>query len=486
MRRHPFSVLVVLALLTLSALQGSGSAAATYSSGSDSDPSARSSTEQAHRPDVVFFLSDDHGRSFGGLYGESAVRTPALDRLAREGMTFERAFTSTAMCTPSRSVLYTGLEPHRNGAARNHGEIDPDVRTLPERLDALGYDTALAGKVHVGPREAFPFEYISVGAVDSFLAAPRDRPFLLVVASDDPHTPHPEGDYRPGDVATPPFLVDTPATRERLARYAADVTRMDSLVGRIRASLETRGRADATVFMYASDHGAPLPYGKWTLYETGLQVPFVVRWPGVVEAGSRAEAMVGFHDVAATLIAIAGGTVPSELDGRSFLPVLRGETDTHREYVFGTHTNEGIHHGGPYPVRSVRSDSFKYIVNLEAHRTFTNNITEGAIFSADAVGEENLQAYYRSGEGYGSLWRSWVERARTDSFAATRTIGYQHRPPEELYDLTEDPHELDNLLAGPSASARARAARDRLRDRLAAWMKAQGDPLAERLAGNSP
>lgn len=425
-------------------------------------------------PNIVLFLSDDHDIFYASFYGHERVRTPNMDRLAREGMVFNRAFTATAMCAPSRSMLYTGLYPHRNGAHPNHSEVRPGVRSLPHFLGALGYRVALAGKRHVGPREAFPFEYRAFGEVDEFLAGVGEEPFCLIIASDEPHTPHASGGYTPGEVVLPPYFVDTPETRARTADYLTDIDLLDQEIGHALDLLERHGLEENTLFVYASDHGGPLPFGKWTLYDSGLNVPFVARWPGKVPPGVSTEAMISFVDVLPTFIEVAGGRPPADLDGRSFLPVLMGETDAHRNVVFGTHTNEGIRNGGPYPIRAVRTLTHKYILNINHHRTFTNNITESGAYSELPVNARDL---YRAGEGFGPMWNSWLERARRDTAAAQRTLLYQHRPSEELYDLRTDPHEMKNLAFGPDQQD----LRIRLRKMLMQWMQQQRDPMFEEL-----
>ncbi|MFP4055385.1 MAG: sulfatase [Candidatus Brocadiia bacterium] len=429
-----------------------------------SAPRPARAAPRAAKPNLLLLLSDDHGVEHAGCYGSTWVRTPNLDRLAAQGVRFTRAFTATAMCTPSRSALYTGLFPHRNGAHPNHSKVRPGTKSLPHYLRPLGYRVALAGKRHIGPREAFPFEYLSRGQVGRFLAEVRSEPFCLIVATHDPHTPwKKKGPYSPDRVVVPPYLVDTPETREALARYANSVAALDQQVGELMEQLERRGLAGNTLFLYAGDHGSGLPFTKWTLYDAGIRVPFIVRWPGRVEAGTVCEAMVSFVDVVPTFVEAAGGAAPEGLDGRSFLPVLEGKRSSHRDLIYATHTTEGIISGSVYPVRAVRTERHKYIVNLNPDGEFRNIVTEG-----------------RKGGRPPAYWLSWQEKARTDPRAARRVRLYQHRPREELYDLKDDPYELHNLADRPAL----RPLMDGLRRKLADWMKQQGDPLLDKLEGS--
>ena len=415
------------------------------------------------KPNFVIVLADDHGTDDAGCYGAKGLRTPNIDRLAAEGMRFTRAFTATAMCAPSRSMLYTGLFPHRNGAHPNHSKVRPGIQSLPHHLSKLGYRVALAGKTHIGPRSAFPFEYMDRGKVDTFLAEAGSQPFCLVIATNDPHAPwKKKGPYDAAKVVLPPYLLDTPETREAMACYWNSVAALDTQVGQFLALLKKHGLEDSTLFLYTSDHGSGFPFTKWTLYDAGIRVPFIVRWPGHARPGSVTDAMVSFVDVLPTFIEAAGQKPPEDLDGRSFLGVLWGRAVEHRDAIFATHTNKGIISGSEYPIRAIRTRTHKYIVNLNPAGTFKNIVTEGR------EGPAGKPAGY---------WLSWRELARTDADAAKRARLYQHRPAEELYDLAADPFELNSLAADPAN----RPLMADLRQQLKAWMKQQNDPLLARM-----
>ena len=418
------------------------------------------------KPNFVVILSDDHGRLYTGCYGAKGLRTPNIDRLASQGMVFSHAFTATAMCAPSRSMLYTALFPHRNGAHPNHSAVRRGTRSLPHYLKPLGYRVALAGKTHIKPRECFPFEYVSLRGVERFLRSVRGEPFCLVIATHYPHAPWLKtGPYDAAEVTLRPDLLDTPETRQAMARYWNTVDALDRQVGQFLALLKRFGLEENTLCIYTSDHGAQFPFSKWTLYDAGIRVPFIVRWPGRVRPGTQTDAMVSFVDVLPTLVEAAGGVPPAGLDGRSFLAVLEGRKSDHRDIIYATHTTKGIISGSYYPIRAVRTRTHKYIVNLNAGGKFTNVVTEGR----------------KGGKGAGGpadYWLSWLELARRDPEAAARVRHYQHRPPEELYDLRSDPFELKNLANDPAQ----RRLMDKLRAELRAWMKQQGDPLLAKLS----
>jgi len=407
-----------------------------------------------NKPNIVIVIADDHSMLDSGCYGNKVVKTPNIDRLAREGMRFTRAFTATAMCAPTRSILYTGLYPIRNGAYPNHSRVYPGTKSLPHYLKKLGYRVGLAGKKHIGPVELFPFEYLKRTpiVVDEFIKSCNNQSFCLIIATNNPHTPWEKGgSYDPAKIKLPPYLVDTPQTRQAMANYYTDVSLMDEEVGTYMELIKKHNLEENTLFIYTSEQGAQFPHGKWTCYDVGLAVAFIARWPGRIQADSVSDAMIHYVDVTPTLIDVAGGKPIKELDGRSFLDVLLGKKDKHRDVVFGVHTTRGIIDGSEcYPIRSIRTATHKYIMNLNADTPFRNVLIT------------------RDNENY---WRSWVQKVKTDAKAAKLVEMYQHRPAEELYDLRRDPYELNNIAAEPANKELVETLRKRLED----WMKEQGD-----------
>jgi N-sulfoglucosamine sulfohydrolase len=252
--------------------------------------------------------------------------------------------------------------------------------------------------------------------------------------------------------------VDTPATRNFRTAYYTDVTKADAELGGIRDLARAKLGTDI-LFVYTSDHGAQWPFGKWNLYDAGIRVAFIAEWPGVIAPGSRTDAMVSWVDILPTLVELAGGSEPRDLDGRSFARVLRGETQRHRERIFATHSGDG--RMNIYPMRSVRTRDWKYILNLHPEFEYTTHI--------DAAQD-------RDGVRY---WRTWEAEAKTNA-TATKMVGRYHaRPKEELYDLRSDPLEQENLAEDSVHANRLKP----FREELEAWMKTQGDT---RTVFNSP
>lgn len=300
------------------------------------------------RPNIVFFLSDDHGYFDSPIYGSKAVRTPALEKLAAEGMVFTGVFTGSPTCVPSRSIIMSGLMPARNGALPNHSGLAPGVKTMPEFLSRAGYRVAHFGKGHFQPRDNYsgiewvPSEIkrgpltsdLDTAAVEQWLKQRADsgakEPVCMFVNSHSPHVYWADNaGYDPARAELPPKFVDTPETREERTKYYTDISIADKQLGGVRAAVQ-KYLAPDTLFIYTSDNGAQWPFAKWSLYDAGIHQPFVAAWSGVIRPGSRSHALISFCDIMPTFLELAGAETPKGLDGRSFVHVLRGK-DSHRE-----------------------------------------------------------------------------------------------------------------------------------------------------------
>jgi len=286
-------------------------------------------TARTDRPNIVLFISDDHGWADSGAYGDAYIKTPNIDRLAEESMRFTHAFAASPLCSPSRSVIETGLMPHRNGGHKFGTPIRTDIKTMPEYFKEMGYYTAHIGKFHHTPRNRFPYDYVhknETHAVDFLSAYDKNKPLFLIVCTHPPHTPWVKNTaYDPSRIELPANFVDTPKTRQDRANYYADVTLMDGILGNVLDAVAGKGMRNNTLFVYTSDQGANWPFAKWCVYDGGLRVPFIVRWPGKTAAGSVTDAMISLADLLPTFIQAAGAAPPEGIDGRSFVPVLTGK-----------------------------------------------------------------------------------------------------------------------------------------------------------------
>ena len=416
---------------------------------------------QSKKPNIVVFLSDDHGLLDSAVYGSKDAATPNMQRLAKDGLVFTQAFVASPSCAPSRAALLTGLYPPRNGAEANHTKPRAEIRKLPSYLKELGYETAAFGKVsHYRYTADYGFDTFAndtfhhpeaVSSALDFLAKRNSaKPLALFVGCNWPHVPWPTENLPQESVSLPAKSVATPETKVARAQYLAAIANMDRDLGKVYDAAKNKF-GDNMAFLHTSDHGAQWPFGKWNLYDTGIRTPMIVAWPGVTRPGQRTSAAVQWIDILPTLVDIAGGPAPQGIDGRSFAPVLRGRTKQHRSEIFTTHSGDGD--WNVYPIRSVRTAEWKYIRNLHPefqHSTHTNRDSPAA--------------------GY-KYWRSWEAAAEKDPAARALIDAFKRRPAEELFDLRKDPDERNNLAADPR-HARTLA---QLRARLDAWMKETSD-----------
>jgi N-sulfoglucosamine sulfohydrolase len=416
----------------------------------------------AEKPNLVVFICDDLGVLDTSPYGATDVRTPNMQRLAEAGLKFNHAFVASPACAPSRAALLTGLMPARNGAEPNHSRPRAEIKKLPAYLQELGYEVASFGKVaHYGHGPEYGFDvvagegfqrYEGTGLAVEFLKNRKsDKPLCLFVGTNWPHVPWPEaGDYDPAAAKLPPTHIDTPETRSARTRYYAAVTKADDDLGQVIGAVRERLDPNNTFTFFTSDHGAQLPFGKWNLYDAGMRVPLIAAGPGI-KAGATTDALVSWVDILPTLVELGGGTPPTDIDGRSFAGVLRGQKATARDEVYATHS--GDREFNVYPMRALRTRQWKYILNLHPEFQYATHINRGGA---------------RDGLDY---FRSWEAVAKTNDSAARIVQRYKQRPREELYDLAADPHEQKNLAADPAQASRL----IEMRAKVAAWMKEQGD-----------
>lgn len=435
---------------------------------------ARAQKAAGRQRNVLLLISDDQGLDLG-CYGVP-VATPRLDRLAREGTRFTRAFAAVSSCSPSRAVIHTGLYGHQNGMYGlqhdvHHQSLLDGIETLPSLLRRAGYAVALVGKKHIGPDAAFPFEAELVPersgirdvrematAAASFIRSTDDRPFFVTVAYSDPHRaatdygndrPWPGVTpvrYDPAKVHIPAHLPDLPEVRRDLAEYYESLSRLDSGVGMLLDLLAESGRADDTLVIFLSDNGRPFPGAKTNLYGPGLHLPLIVRAPG--SAAAVNEAMVSWIDIAPTVLDWAGVAPPQyPLPGKSLLKVLGKTDDPERTAVFASHEFHEINQY--YPMRAVRTGTHSYILNLAHPLDYP--------IAGDVAGSPS--------------WRA-IAADPAIPLGKRSQAAYRKRPAEELYDLTRDPDELVNLVADPAHAA----VRDVLRARLLEMRKATRDP----------
>ena len=346
---------------------------------------------------VLFITSDDLGLQLSS-YGETLIQTPHLDKLAASGVQFDIAYVAQASCSPSRSAMFTGLHTHGTGqyGLTNTGlSLHTHLRdaTIPNLLKKAGYRTGIISKLHVAPEDSFQFDFRQgipyntrevrkvAKMAEQFFDETGEQRFFLMVNYYDPHVirdpndanrrilPNqadgiPANPLKPSEKTLFAFQqIDTPEQRERTAGYYNCVMRLDEGVGMLMEVLEKHGHTEDTLVIFVGDHGPPFCRGKTTVYESGLRIPFLVRWPGVSKP-MRSQAMVSTIDILPTILDATQVEPAVKMHGRSLHPVLQDANAPWREYLVG----EFHFHGSRpfYPRRAIRDHRYKLIHNLLA------------------------------------------------------------------------------------------------------------------------
>ena len=427
--------------------------------------SARKNEVPRTKPNIVVFIADDAGMDFG-CYGNRAISTPNIDKLAASGLRFENAFLTAPQSSPSRTSMMTGKFPHTLGTEDLHEGLGPEQKTIPGYLNEAGYETAVMLKTHWGVNgdrqfsrilkagylpDQGPLTQTTWDSYDEFLDSNQDNPFFLWVGFVDPHRPDNRNNCtrinNPDKIDIPPFLVDDSETGRDLADYYDEISRMDGDIGRMVRELEKRGIIDNTIIIFLSDNGRPFPRCKGTLYDTGIQTPLVVVWNGVVRPGSvHSNGLVSTVDLAPTILDMAGIDKPVDMYGESFVRLMRNPSERGCDYIFA----ERNWHDTDEYIRCVRTENLKLIYNAYydiPHGTPMDVSTSDSWYS--------LKAAQREGK---------LTREQRLLFECPRAM-------VEIYDLERDPMELNNVADRPEYLERGK----RLARLLADWQKQTGD-----------
>lgn len=437
------------------------------------------------KPNIVFITADDMNYDSTGCYGGPIKDlTPNLDRLASEGMRFQYAYSTVAVCQPVRQIMHTGRYPHRSGCM-GFFPLKPEIRTLNQQLHDAGYLISMFGKnPHYQPAENFCVDYPETQisrspaklaeATKKFLAMAREegKPFFHHVNCTDPHRPF-IGTDGPGDLAhgdepsrwikpeemtsVPGFLEDLPEVRKEMAQYYTSVRRLDDCVGAVLKAIDEAGARDNTLVMfYGGDHGMALPFAKSNDYENSSRGALILRWPGVIRPDTVDTVdMVSTIDFTPTLLEACGVPMIPDMDGRSFLPALEGKPmsgDWGRVFTFYNQNSSG----NWLSMRCVRTKDRSYIWNAWSDGKTKYNA-------------ENMS---------GLTWRAMLASSETNPEIKARTDFYLYRTPEEFYDMSDDRFERRNLINDPARQSEIQT----FRKELLALMQRTGDPLAEAFA----
>ncbi len=426
---------------------------------------------EAPRPNIVWIFVDDMSANFS-CYGETAIETPHVDRLAREGTRFTRTFVTCPVCSPCRSALITGCyqttigaHHHRSGRGKLKIHLPKGVEPVPALFQRAGYYTCIGGPLPNKPGRLGKTDYnfqwdASIYDGSDWSGRKPGQPFFMQVelhggkyrgASRKQYDAWAKRVFRElgsnvslEQVVLAPYYPRDEVLLEDWARYLDSVRYTDKEVGDVLERLEQEGILDETIVVFMTDHGISHARGKQFLYDEGIHVPFVVRGPGIA-AGSKRDDLVEHIDLAASSLAWAGIAIPAWMQGRD----LWADDYRPRDAVFAARDrcDETVDH-----IRAVRTERYKYIRNYLYHRPLLqpNAYKDGKLII------ERLRELHAAGQL---------------SELQAQLLFSPERPPEELYDLAADPHELVNLANDPAH----RETLESLRARLADWERQTGD-----------
>ncbi|MDE3743317.1 sulfatase [Maribacter polysaccharolyticus] len=434
---------------------------------------------QTQQPNFLILLGDDISAKNIGCYGsENPNTTPHIDKLANEGILFKNMFVSEAICAPTRAELYTGLTPNSNGCNFNHAATKKGTLSIVQHLSSLGYRVGLTGKRHFSPASVYPFEFIDGfsknanyngtpperwDGVEEFMNRDKNQPFCLIICSVHAHAPWNAGDssfWDPNTVVLPENFVDTKETREYFTEYLAEIRLFDQQVGKARKLLEKNDLDSNTALIVLDENGAGMPGSKWTTYDMGVRSACIMKWPNRDNTKRVTTAITQYCDILPTLIDAAGGDVPSNLDGKSLLPIIRENATTHREYAYFLYNNKK--EGPEYKMRAVTDGRFKLIWNRSPDSLYAIRVINGFDYGyVDKMEDRHVRKMYLS----------WLAKAGYDQDAGNIVQRYRKHPEFELYDLNEDPEEMNNLVNKPELDPKL----NELKNVLLKWMEDQED-----------
>ena len=392
------------------------------------------------KPNFIFYLSDDQDQLDYSIYGNDLVESSAVEELASKGMVFNNFYTAQAICSPSRSQLLTGMYPVKNGCYANHIPVKSNISSITKYLKQAGYDVYLAGKSHVKPSSVFNWShyfplkdkrYFQLNKIKDFITNAK-KPYCIFIASTFPHGPFiNDQNYTKKDVLMQPYEDYIPNFKPS---YYSNIKKDNDQLQQVLNIVDSVDNENI-MFFYASDHGIS---GKWGVYEKGLRAPLVIRWPKNIKEGTRYDGLLSFVDIMPTILDIAGAEIPKDIDGKSFADVFINNNTQINKYVYGVGTKQNVRDAKIFPSRSIRDEKFKYIINFNSIEVYENNFTDNEILN---------------------------------QFIEIGAKAFPNTPYEELYDLSNDPYEKNNIANSKEFFSIKR----KLNDELRKWMKDQND-----------
>lgn len=410
-----------------------------------------------------------------GIYGDNVIKTPGIDNIAKDGITFEKAFCTASSCTPSRASILTGRYPHQLKEGANlYGPLPVSYPNYTMLLAEKGYSAGFTGKGWgPGNFETSGYKENPAGPrYDSFeqfmKQLPQNSPFCFWIGSTDPHRPY-SPDLKKAtqlnekELKVPSWLPDNEKVREDLLDYYAEVKRFDETVEKAIALLKQNGKYENTLIIITSDNGSPFPRAKANAYDAGTTIPLVMRWGNHFANGSRLKELVSLVDLAPTILDVAGVKIPASVTGKSLYSlVTEGKTNARFNSVFierERHANIRKNSLG-YPIRAVRTKDFLYIQNLKPDRWPAGDpdvyVNPGPFGDID--------------DGFSKKFL--IDNRNNEQYSKQVNWSLEKRPAEELYDLRKDPEALENV----AGNKKYLKVKKQLQAQVTVWRKQTGDP----------
>lgn len=420
------------------------------------------------QPNIIVFIADDVSWDDFGCYGNKQVKTPNIDKLAKNGIRFTNAYLTASSSSPSRNSIMTGRYPHNTGAAELHTEPPVDMISFPEVMRKSGYYTVLSGKFHMGEYakrgfDLMNYSYAEIGDggenlwLKELQESPKDKPFFMWFAALDAHRPWGgnefTGAHNPNEIEPPYYLANGIQTKTDLAKYYDEITRFDFYIGEIIKELKQQNRFNNTMIIVMADNGRPFPHSKTRVNDRGMKTPFIIHYPDVIkENRGDCRSLISAVDIAPTILEIAGAKPLKTSQGFSFHKLLQNTNLEFRNYLFAEHN----WHDFEAHERMVRSRNYLYILNSRPLLTL-----EGSRDAVSTPSSIELRELYENGK-------------TTNAQAEILTTP---RPVEELYCTENDTLQNMNL----SSDSEKQKELLKLRKVLKNWMKRTADNIPEQI-----
>lgn len=459
-KRNIFSIISIITLTLLVACKGE-----------------EKKPENKKRPNILILMTDNHSWEHVGSYGDTVIKTPNIDKVAKQGIQFENAFCAAPSCSPARAAMLTGQDIWRLREGANLWGTFPKETVYTQLMSDAGYHVGIEGKGWgPGNAEANGWKHNPGGErYDSFEEfydeIEKGKPWMYWYSSRDPHRPFKKDGWKKSDidlskVKIPSYLPDTEEVRKDIGDYYNEIETFDKEVASYLSLLGEMGQLDNTIIVICSDNGWQMPRGLANLYDAGTKIPLIISWPGHYKGDRKITDFVSLNDFAPTFLEIVGLEPPKEMTAKSLLPILQskqsGRIEKSRDFfVMARERHAYVRQNGlGYPGRSIRTDNYLYIRNYESDRWPAGD--------PPLYGDVDAHMLH-----YPSPSKLYIlEHKDEEAVKPFFDLSFSKRPTEELFDLSKDPDQVNNVANSPDYIK----IKNRLSKQLTDYLVATGDP----------